>query len=335
MSAASQAAHWVVRLHAREAGEAEWLAFETWLATTTGARAAFDDAAAVWRLADQVGEDNGDGDREWWSRAGADARNGSRLVGMAALGLGGLGAVIAAGLVIALHPAPPSPIPIPRPAPTLFAAARGAPRTVVLADGTRMQLSGGSRVAVSLEPRARQVSMSRGEVTFSVAHDPARPFSVAIGDRVVRDIGTEFDVRLDGPRIRIAVREGRVEVGGRDDGTSPLAAPVALSAGQQLLHDEDTGASRISAVSAGEIFAWKQDRLVYRDQPLQAVVDDLNRRFPHAVRIEDEQTAALRFTGVLSVDAEAATIRRLTALLPIEAERINGETVLKARATSR
>jgi transmembrane sensor len=335
MLAASQAANWVVRLHAREAGEAEWLAFEAWLAATPDARAAFDEAAAAWRLAEQAGaydRDVGE-DRGWRGRAGIGARGGSRLGGMAALGLGGLGAAMTAALVVTLHPAAPPPAKASPPAPTLFAA-EGAPRSVVLADGTRLRLNGGSQVTVSFEPGARRVAMSRGEVAFAVAHDAARPFSVTIGDRVVRDVGTEFDVRMDGPRIRIAVREGKIEVGGRSN-ADPAAAPVALGAGQQLLHDEDTGVSRVSTVAADEVFAWKQDRLIYRDQPLQVVVDDLNRRFPHAVRIEGERTAALRFTGVLSVDAEAATIRRLTSLLPIEAERINGETVLKARTTSR
>ena len=41
--------------------------------------------------------------------------------------------------------------------------------------------------------------------------------------------------------------------------------------------------------------------------------------------------AALRFTGVLAVDGEDATIRRLVALLPISANREGGAMVLRAR----
>jgi transmembrane sensor len=156
-------------------------------------------------------------------------------------------------------------------------------------------------------------------------HDPRRPFEVAIGDRLVRDVGTEFDVRRDGSKIKVTVRRGAVEVG------AGAGAAVPVPAGQQLVHDESTGVSSVSAVVVDEAFAWKQDRLIYRDQPLKVIVEDLNRRFPHALRIDDQRTAALRFTGVLSVDGEAATIRRLTALLPIEAERVGDATVLRAR----
>jgi transmembrane sensor len=335
---ASEAARWVVRLHAAEAGEAEWLAFESWLASSAGARAAYDEAATLWRLAGEIGVrdvQDQDDQRGRRIRASLSARTGSRLGGMAALGLGGLSVAMTAVLFIVLGHGQLAMTPKRPPAPMVYTAARGAPRTVVLADGTRMVLAGGSLVAVRFEARARHVAMSRGEVAFTVAHDAARPFTVAIGDREVRDIGTEFDIRRDGRQIRVTVREGKVEVSARDPSAAAAAPPVALAAGQQLRHDEETGASSVASVSADEVFAWKQDRLIYRDQPLKVVVEDLNRRFPHALRIEGERTAGLRFTGVLAVDAEAATIRRLTELLPIEADRINGETVLRARAETR
>jgi transmembrane sensor len=325
-----------VRLHAPDAGEADWLAFDAWLATTPEARTAYDEAATVWRLADLADkfDHDDDGDPAGRGRAGLGARSGSRLGRRAVLGLGGLGAALTAVLALVVlyrGPGAPTPALTSPPAQTLYAAGPGGKRLVALADGTRMTLAAGARASVSFDARTRRVSVDHGEVAFAVAHDAGPPFTVVVGDRLVRDIGTEFDVRRDGSKIRVAVREGRVEVGARG---AAAAAPVALSAGQQLLHDEDTGRSSVSAAS-GEAFAWTQDRLIYRDQPLQVVVDELNRRFPHAVRIEGERAAAMRFTGVLAVDAEAATIRRLTELLPIEAERINGETILKARTQSR
>jgi transmembrane sensor len=248
---------------------------------------------------------------------------------MAALGLGGLGAAMtAAWVLLAVHDPAQRADPRLTPVATTYATVKGERRTVMLADGTRLDLGGGSRVAVSLEPGARRVSMDEGEVAFTVTHDPLRPFEVRVGDRQVRDLGTEFDIRRAGSQIRISVRRGMVEVAsnGGAQGT-----PIDLGPGRQLTHDEATDVTTVRTAPVDEAFAWKQGRLIYRDQPLQVVVDDLNRAFPHTLRLEGARVAGLRFTGVLNVDAEDATIRRLTALLPISASRAGGATVLRAR----
>lgn len=328
------AAAWVVGLQAPGAGEAEWLAFEAWLSDTPGGPAAYDAALALWLLADTHDADgisSLDTGLERAALGGAVVRPRGR--GMAVLGLGGLGAAMTVALALfALHgPVRPARQPAP-PAAAVYATAAGERRTVVLADGTRLDLSGGSRLTVNLEPGARRVTMTAGEVAFAVTHDPRRPFAVTVGDRQVRDLGTEFDIRRAGGQICVSVRQGRVEVA--STGASG-EAPIALGVGRQLLHDEATDVSTVRRVSAEEVFAWKKGRLIYRDQPLRVVVDDLNRTFPHPVRIEGERLAALRFTGVLTVDAEDATIRRLEALLPISASRVNGETVLRPREEAR
>jgi transmembrane sensor len=327
------AAAWVVRLQAPAAGEAEWLAFEVWLRGTPGGEAAYDAAMSIWLLADAYDGDSAgaNDDRDVGRRAWGGVLGKPPGLRMAVLGLGGLGAVTTAW-VMAVHE--PARLTAPRlaPAAQVYATARGERRAVTLADGTRLDLSGGSRVTVRLAPGARRISMDEGEVAFDVTHDPSRPFEVSVGDRQVRDVGTEFDIRRAGSQIRIAVRRGMVEVAANNGSKD---APIDLGPGRQLTHDQTSDVTTVRTASADDAFAWKQGRLIYRDQPLQVVVDDLNRSFPHGVRIEGARAAEMHFTGVLNVDAEDATIRRLTALLPISASRVGGATVLKARDQDR
>jgi transmembrane sensor len=324
----ADAAAWVVRLHAPEAGESDWLAFSAWLSAEPGARVAYDAAMDLWLLADQV---KAAPEIDTRRRERILSRRSARIWAGAGLGLGGLG--VAASVVAAfILTRPVQQVPSPAaPTPIAYTSASGQHRTVMLADGSRLDLGGASRVRVSLDTHSRRVTMTSGEVAFTVVHDPRRPFLVTIGDRQVRDLGTEFDIRRAGPEIKVTVRQGRVEVGAKDGD----AATVALGAGRQLVHDEATGVSTVRSVAADEAFAWKQGRLIYRDQPLRVVVDDLNRYFPHAVRLEDERVGALRFTGVLTVDGENETIRRLVELLPISATRVGDATVLKVRDDSR
>ena len=325
------AADWVVRLQASDAGEAAWLAFESWLGATPDARRAYDAAMSVWLLADAVDQDEIERPRRG-STAPAHGGLGAGTWGLRTWSALGLGAVSLAVLAGTLIWAPMTPKRGAAPTEQVYATARGEQRAVRLADGSKIDLSGDSRVAIGLAPGQRRVTMTRGEAAFSVTHDPGRPFIVSVGDREIRDLGTEFDVRLAGPQIRVQVRQGLVEVSARD---RQADAPIALSAGRQLLHDEGSDVSIVRSVTIADVFAWKEGLLIYRDQPLGVVVADLNRYFPHAVRIEGARTAALRFTGVLAVDGEEATIRRLAALLPISATRVNGAMVLKARDDTR
>jgi transmembrane sensor len=326
-------ADWVIRLQAPQAGESDWIAFEAWLGATAGGRAAFDEAMSLWLLAD-VRSDDQDGRASPAPPTSASHRA-RRSPILAALSLSGLAAGLAIAATVLVMVQAPARHSVTRPAAAaaaVYATARGERRTVGLADGTQVDLSGASRVVVSLEPGARQVTLTDGEAAFNVAHDPRRPFTVSVADRQVRDLGTQFDIRRAGQLIEVTVRRGLVEVTA-NDGTRARA--ISLSAGRRLRHEEGTAGSTVQIVSADETFAWKRGRLIYRDQTLREVVDDLNRYLPHPVRLDDQRTGDLRFSGVLAVDEETATMRRLTGLLPISATRINGATVLKSREDAR
>jgi transmembrane sensor len=185
---------------------------------------------------------------------------------------------------------------------------------------------------VSSGAHDRELTLTDGEAAFAVAHDASRPFTVVVGDRQVRDLGTEFDVKRGRDELAVTVLQGVVSV--RPLGDAP-GATTTLGAGRQLRHAWGAQTSSVALVSAEDAFAWKTGRLIYRDQPLAAVVEDLNRYFPEPLRLQDGRAGAIRFTGVLTVDAEPATIRRLTALLPVSATTSNGAIVLAARENAR
>ena len=67
--------------------------------------------------------------------------------------------------------------------------------------------------------------MADGEAAFDVAHDPTRAFLIAVGDRQVRVVGTEFNLRRREGLTALTVRRGVVEV--RPAG-APDAAPTRL-----------------------------------------------------------------------------------------------------------
>jgi transmembrane sensor len=209
-----------------------------------------------------------------------------------------------------------------------YRTAAGEVRDLLLADGTRIKLNGASSLSVDLGRDARRVEMADAEATFDVAHDPRRPFLIAVGDRQIRVVGTEFNLSHHQGQTALTVRRGVVEV---RPARSPSATPTRLTAGQQLRHRDGAGASQISNVEPDNAFAWTQGQLVYRDAPLSQVAADLSRRFPRPVRPADPATGALRFTGVLVIDNQAAVLNRLEAYAPVRAEPVRGAILLRRR----
>ena len=91
-------------------------------------------------------------------------------------------------------------------------------KDVVLADGSRIKLNRGSRLAIikgAYNKEKREVWLEEGEAFFEVSKDPARPFVVHSGDLKVVVRGTEFNVKAYHKlsRYTVSVRKGKVEVG--------------------------------------------------------------------------------------------------------------------------
>ncbi|HKR88956.1 MAG TPA: FecR domain-containing protein, partial [Phenylobacterium sp.] len=209
--------------------------------------------------------------------------------------------------------------------PTIYEAPPGQTRQLRLADGTQVHLNAGSHIAVHVDRASRRVQMADAEAVFDVAHDPRRPFLIRVGDQEVRVVGTQFNLRRRDRRVVLTVRRGVVEVRPLGDAS---AAPTRVTVGQQLVHVDGASSSLVRAADAEEAFGWTSGRLIYRNAPLGEVAADLQRRYARPVRVADAETAQIRFSGVLTLDDEAAVLRRLGAFAPVDARPADDGTVI-------
>mgnify|MGYP003950249621 CR=1 FL=1 len=95
---------------------------------------------------------------------------------------------------------------------------------------------------------------------------------------------------------------------------------------------EPTGAETMAVlrrVDPDAAFAWRDGELVYRDQPLADVIEDLNRYYATPVRLEGP-SAATRFSGVLKLATrEEAVVVRLQGFVHGTVERRPDAIVLR------
>jgi transmembrane sensor len=318
METADAAARWFARLQDEAATGDEWLAFERWLGADPTHAAAYERLERLWVDLDGMGGAiAGQLDAPEPSTAPVSlearraARGGPGLSRRTWLAAGaGMAASVAIGVVgLSNWPAEST---------ETYAAAPGQIRHLTLADGSRVWLNAGSRLEVRMGRRARRVQMAEGEAAFDVTHDPERPFLIDTGDREIRVVGTEFNVRQRGDDFVLTVRRGLVEV--RPSGASG-ATPTRVAAGQRLTHRRGAAIATLSAPPSDMAFAWTRGQLVYSNATLSEVAADLSRSLGTPVRVADAATGRIRFTGVLVLDDKDAVLRRLEAFAAVRAER--------------
>ena len=312
-AARDAAADWVVRLNRPTTGEADWLAFDAWLEASSDHGPAYDQAMALWSEM----EANSPRILAALRDVPATARPTANRRWMVAGGL------VAAALAVAVVPWADIAAPT-----TVYQTANGERRVVILQDGTRIDLNAGSHLTVRLKSKSREVTMDDAEAVFDVAKDAKRPFLISAGDRTIRVVGTQFNVRRRDGVQSVTVRRGVVEVSPAGHAPGRL---YRLTVGQRLDHVEGASVSALSAAAPDEAMSWRTGRLVYRGEPLANVVADLNRYTSKPVRIADGRAARLPFSGVLVTDDGLAAVRTLTLLAPVTSTSTPDGILLRAK----
>lgn len=300
--ALAEASGWLVRLQGEAVSEADGLAFDAWLDAAPENRAAYTRALSLWQAFEAAGPEI-TLELAASERRTASRRSGSTRRWWVAAG----GVAVAATVAAAVMPSllvPPATV-------ESFATGKGERKRVTLADGSVVDINAETRLTVTLEKGARKVEMADGEAIFDVAHDAERPFTVAASGRIVRVLGTQFDVRSRQGELTVTVARGKVQV-------SPRAAGRAfvLTPGQRL-KVASSGHEELKAVDPLEVFSWRSGRLIYRGESLEAVVADLNRQYVQQIEVTDPELARMPITGVIVLDEQPKVIERLSLMLPV------------------
>jgi transmembrane sensor len=307
-----QAIGWVIRT--RDPAFAEWDDFTAWLESDPEHPAAYDrlaladsemDEALVARPAPALASAVHPPARRQARTPFADRRS--------VLGLG-IAATLAATLFFVDL--------TPRTSPYVIQTAEGETRSVTLADGSRVDLNGATRLSLDRdEPRFAR--LDRGEALFTVIHDEERPFRVEAGDSTIVDAGTVFNVIHDTDATDVAVAEGAVIF-------NPDAEKVRLDAGRALRLAAGQDSIQVRDVKARAVGSWRRGHLIYDGAPLALVAADLRRGLGMPVRL-GPGLAARPFSGVIRIDGDRdQAVRRAAVVMGLEARRTRQGWILAA-----
>lgn len=189
----------------------------------------------------------------------------------------------------------------------IIVTAPGEHRTIALADGSRIVMNGGTRIAYDAD-QPRFARLEKGEALFEIRHDEARPFVVMAGETRLVDAGTVFNVVNDKHVLEVEVAEGAVIYEGERN-------PIRLNPGDALVRlGPATARARVSKANIAAVGSWREGVLQYNDATLADIAADLGRNLGVPVRAA-RGADRLRFTGTLAINGPAREVLARTGPL--------------------
>ena len=307
-----QAIEWHLRQN--DMDEAAWRSFVDWLEADAENAAAYDAVALdLEHMADHP---------ELFPVDAAEAvppaeRNRARSWLRWGVGAGAL--ALAASLSLVVMPSLPNTTADPY----VVTTKPGEQRTIALADGTRVDLNGATRLELD-RSNPRTATLAAGEATFHVRHDAGKPFLLRSGMLSVKDMGTVFNAEREGYRLDVQVAEGAVLF-------QPHKDKLTLQAGAAVTARDDTGHVAVSRVNPSHVGGWRTGAVTFAGEPFARVVSVLRRL--DGVHVAIEPVLAQRpVTGTIHLTGEASDdVPRLAARVGAIARRKGAEWEIAPR----
>lgn len=208
----------------------------------------------------------------------------------------------------------------------------GQRQTVMLPDGSRVELNTDARIASRVTGDIRSVVIERGEAYFDVARHASRPFVVEAGDSRVVVLGTQFNVRRRDSDVKILVAEGKVRIESRrgNSGMQPIVATrgfmaVARADGVIVEHRSD--------LELAAELGWRRGMLIFEQRDLASIAAEFNRYNRIQLVPADTDTATTLIGGSFKVNNVEPFVQLLESDFGFRAER-HGDTVLIKKSSS-
>lgn len=211
--------------------------------------------------------------------------------------------------------------------------------SVNLPDGSGVILNTNSLIRVNYTATERYILLSRGEAHFTVVEDAGRPLTVHAGNRLIRAVGTAFNVELSRHNIvEIIVTEGRiviVEKPGAGSGGNPpniimLAqdAPVVSEGEAAILDAANAQIRKIAPEEVAVDLSWREGNLIFKGETLEEAIHEISRYTPVEFEILDERIKAVRVAGLFKAGDINGLLLTLRENFHIPSQRVGAERVL-------
>jgi transmembrane sensor len=297
-----QAISWVTRLHSGDCTDQDRHDFDAWLAQSEAHRAAHREVEAFWSGLSQI-EPHATPQlaaaRDYLRKARQSRSTASRKR---------LAGVLSVFLILGFSPLWWSWLTT-----DTYRTAKGESTSIQLSDGSYIDLNTDTELSVQYTWTRRTVKLARGEALFTVVHNAEKPFEVIAAGGRIQDIGTRFNVYQQADQVSVTVLEGEVSVAASQSSTAQNLTP-----GQQLSYTSTGQTSAVTRADMNAATAWQKGQLVFKSQPLSAVLEQLGRYHDASLQVPDSRLQALKVSGVFPSNDLSLALNTIAGALPIK-----------------
>jgi transmembrane sensor len=200
-----------------------------------------------------------------------------------------------------------------------------------LPDGSTAFLNKKSELSFEYNARekTRKVKL-KGEAFFSVKHKEDKPFVIETGDILVRDIGTEFNLKSypENDTIEIVVAEGEVQFYTLND------AGLNLKAGEKGLYSKKNKEFYRAEKIDTNTLAYKTKVFSFNNTDLGAVVNLLNNVYDSKIRLINKDLHNCRLTANFKEDDPETIVEVIAETMSLTIVHQGDEILLDGKGCS-
>jgi len=187
-----------------------------------------------------------------------------------------------------------------------------------LSDGTKVWLNRGSKM---IYPR-RFIGNTRtvqlvGEGYFEVASNKTKPFIVETQEMSVKAVGTAFNIRAypDGANFETSLETGKVII--HQTNSADKMDVCDMKPGEHFSFNETTRRYTLTTEDLTKYVAWREGKLVFKDDYLVDVAERLSRWYNVKVTLKDQNLNHLTYTATFIDETLDQVLEMLEIVTPI------------------
>lgn len=313
-----EAHEWVTRLTSGEATAADAEALNRWRSTSRAHRRAFAEANQLWRTLHPAA-------RQIAARDGVTkaprAVMGPRLMGRRVFLGGAAAASAAAAAYVTVRP----PLDLWPSLSEMTADHRtgiGQQQQFALATDVSVELNTRTSIARLTSQAGDEdvVELIAGEAAFAMPRRTEKPFVVVAGQGKTTAAQARFNIRRDATAVCITCLEGDVQV-------EHLGRVASVGARQQVTYST-SGLGPVGTADTEVVTAWQRGLLVFRNDPLARVIDEINRYRVGRIILTNAELGRRPVLATFRLDRIDEVVPRLQAVFGVRIRELPGGIVL-------
>ncbi len=167
---------------------------------------------------------------------------------------------------------------------------------ITLPDASVVRLNAGSSIQfpAKFAPNKRQITLY-GEAFFEVTKDGNRPFEVKTNNLTTTVLGTSFNVKaFEQKQAIITVVTGKVKVETENNDSTDK---ILLLPNQQTIYNKQENHFKMKEVDSQHYFAWTTGTIRFNNDPLEEVVETLERWYNVKILLDKHIKKSMRIQG--------------------------------------